>query len=76
MKKEETLKTKKRFNWGTTFTGMVIGFLSAAVLYQKKFPDWVPGIFSGRPTLFFLTFIVVCGIVGYLWAKADELEDE
>jgi len=60
-----------KFNFGTTFTGMVIGFLGAAVLYQKSLPDWVPFFLTDNPIAFFSLFIVICGILGYIWALTD-----
>jgi len=64
---------RKKFpiNIGSIFTGMVAGFLGAAVLYQKHFPDWVPSIFHGQPAIFFGVFIVVCGVLGYIWSMPD-----
>ena len=62
---------ENKINFGTIFTGMVIGFLGAAVLYQKKFPDWVPNIFEGNPILFFSFFVIICGILGHIWSITD-----
>ena len=51
---------------------MVIGFLGAAVLYQKHFPSWVPSIFDGNPILFFSAFVITCGVLGYIWSIVEE----
>lgn len=53
-----------------SLTGALIGFLSAAVIYSNL-PSWVPQVFSRHPVLFFSIFIVICIILGYIWAITD-----
>ncbi|MBN1355321.1 hypothetical protein JXA40_03515 [bacterium] len=69
--KEQDRKRHGPLNFGSIFIGMLTGFLGAAVLYQKHFPDWVPQMFHGNPILFFSLFTLVCGVLGYIWAITD-----
>jgi hypothetical protein len=69
--KTEVQQKRFRIHFGSVFTGMVVGFLGAAVLYQKQFPGWVPQIFHGNPLLFFSVFVVICGVLGHLWTVTD-----
>jgi hypothetical protein len=55
----------------STFTGSMIGFLAAAVLYSKHLPVWVPHLLVVSPLLFFGVFIVICGGVGYIWSVTE-----
>jgi hypothetical protein len=71
-KKEITSKSPPKINFGTILTGGLIGFLGAAVLYRKHFPTWVPSIFVGSPLAFFSLFIIVCGILGYIWSITED----
>ncbi|MBN1549929.1 hypothetical protein JW979_00610 [bacterium] len=65
-------QSKKSFSVSSIFTGMVVGFLAAAVLYQKHFPDWVPGFLHDNPFLFFSIFILICGFLGYVWVLPED----
>jgi hypothetical protein len=65
-------KPYSKLNIGTILTGGFVGFIGAAVLYRKRFPTWVPSIFEGNPVLFFTLFIVICAILGYVWALPEE----
>lgn len=56
---------KKLFSVGT---GAVIGFLAASVLYSKNLPAWVPGFFAKTPFHFFGLFVLICAVLGYIWA--------
>ncbi len=64
-------KQRRSYICSTVFTGVVIGFLGASVLYSKHFPSWVPLVFSDYPILFFGMFMVICGSLGYIWAIVD-----
>jgi len=55
----------------STFTGSMIGFLAAAVLYSKHLPAWVPHVLVASPVLFFGLFVLICGGVGYIWSVTE-----
>ena len=57
-------------------TGCIAGLFAASVLYSKSFPAWVPIILSQYPVIFFGSFIVLCGVLGYIWALADDWDPE
>lgn len=55
----------------TIITGMICGLFGAAVLYDKDPSPWVPDYLTAHPFLFFSLFILVCGILGYIWTLPD-----
>ncbi len=74
MSSEKKISKREPKPISTVFTGAIIGFLAAAVLYSKNFPSWVPLIFSSYPIVFFGMFIAVCGLLGYVYALAEQEE--
>ncbi|MCD4653852.1 hypothetical protein K8T06_07935 [bacterium] len=58
----------------TTFFGLIIGFLSASILYSQYLPRWVPSRLAESPVLFFGTFMLVCGVLGFNWGFTDSPE--
>lgn len=69
MDKEKQNRIKTHI--GNVFTGGVIGFLAASVLYSKQMFEWVPNILANNPSVFFSCFVIVCGALGYVWSIVD-----
>ena len=69
---EKNRDKKLSVSINTILTSGLIGFLGAAVLYRKNFPTWMPIVFNEYPWVFFAMFIVICGILGYIWSIVDD----